>query len=76
MTTPPSPEVSRAAALLETVKDPASGQGLMTSGRVQGLTVVDRRVSCVIEAPRAEVARYGPVRDAAEQALKGLERSR
>ena len=44
----------------------------MTAGLVQGLTVSGGRVSCMIEAPRAEVARYAAVRDAAEQALNGL----
>ena len=44
----------------------------MSAGLVQGLTVSGGRVSCMIEAPRAEVARYASVRDAAERALKGL----
>lgn len=44
----------------------------MSAGLVQGLAINGGRVSCVIEAPRAEVARYSAVRDAAEAVLKNL----
>ncbi len=73
MPAPPTPDAARAAALLETVTDPKSGRGLMSAGLVQGLEVSGGRVSCMIEAPRAEVARYAPVRDAAERALRSLQ---
>ena len=72
MPEPSTPDAGQAAALLESVRDPASGKGLMSAGLVQGLTVTGGRVSCTIEAPRAEVARYAPVRDAAERVLQGL----
>ena len=70
-TTPPT-TTTGAAALLEQVIDPKSGRGLMSAGIVQGLVVEGGRASCMIEAPRAEVARYAPVRDAVERALRGL----
>ena len=72
MPEPTTPDVAQAAALLETVRDPKSGRGLMSAGLVQGLTVGDGRATCMIEAPRAEVARYAPVRDEAERLLKGM----
>ena len=72
MTIPPSDLSTRAAALIEGVLDPASGRGLMSAGVVQGLVVENGRAGCMIEVPRAEVARYAPVRDAVEQALRSL----
>jgi ATP-binding protein involved in chromosome partitioning len=72
MTIPPSDLSTRAAALIEGVLDPKSGRGLMSAGVVQGLAVEHGRASCMIEAPRDEVARYAPVRDAVERALKSL----
>ena len=72
MAAPSTPDAAQAAALLETVIDPKSGRGLMSARLIQGLVVSEGRVSCMIEAPRAEVARYAPIRDAAEAALKTL----
>ena len=67
---------ARVLAALDTVIDPKSGKGLAAAGLVQGLTVAAAadgvRAGFVIEAPARETALYGPVRDAAEAALKAL----
>jgi ATP-binding protein involved in chromosome partitioning len=64
---------AEASALLEQVLDPRSGRGLMTAGIVQGLVVEAGRASCMIEAPRADLALYAPVRDAVERVLRSIE---
>ena len=66
------PERASVIAALDAVLDPKSGQGLMTAGLVQGLTVADDRAGFVIEVPAGDTALYAPVRDAAEAALKAL----
>lgn len=57
---------------LDAIPDPKSGQGLFASGLVKGLTVAEDRAGFALEVPRADVALYGPVRDAAEAALKAI----
>jgi ATP-binding protein involved in chromosome partitioning len=57
---------------LDAISDPKSGQGLFASGLVKGLTVGEDRAGFALEVPRADVALYGPVRDAAEAALKTM----
>jgi ATP-binding protein involved in chromosome partitioning len=63
---------STVIAALDALIDPKSGQGLMASGLVRGLTVADDRAGFALEAPVADVALYAPVRDAAEAALKAI----
>ena len=72
MPTTPHDLVAEAAALLEQVLDPETGRGLVSAGIVQGLVVENGRATCMIEAPRAGVARYAPVRDAVERALRSM----
>ena len=60
-------------AVLDTVIDPKSGQGLMQSGLVQGLVVENGRAGFVIEVPAKVAALYAPVRDQAEAALKAMD---
>jgi ATP-binding protein involved in chromosome partitioning len=64
----------RAAALaaLDKVPDPKTGLGLAAAGFVQGLVVREGRVSFMLEVPSEDAAEYGPVRDAAERALRAL----
>jgi ATP-binding protein involved in chromosome partitioning len=59
-------------AALDQVIDPKSGQGLMASGLVRGLTVADDRAGFALEVAAADAALYAPVRDAAEAALKAI----
>jgi ATP-binding protein involved in chromosome partitioning len=58
--------------LLNRLTDPVNGGGLMDGGKVKGLVVAEDRAGFVLEVDQAEVARYAPVRDQAEAALKGL----
>ena len=44
----------------------------MASGLAKGLTVAEDRAGFALEVPRADVALYAPVRDAAEAALKAM----
>ncbi|MDP3405893.1 MAG: Mrp/NBP35 family ATP-binding protein [Brevundimonas sp.] len=66
--------IDRAAveAVLNAIPDPATGQGLVEAGVVQGLTVALDRAGFVIEVPASRTAAYAPVRDAAEAALKAM----
>ncbi|MDP2765281.1 MAG: Mrp/NBP35 family ATP-binding protein [Brevundimonas sp.] len=66
------PDRASVIASLDAVLDPRSGQGLMTAGLVQGLTVADDRAGFVMEVPAGDTALYAPVRDNAEAALKAL----
>ena len=58
--------------LLNRLTDPVTGGGLMDGGKVKGLVVAEDRAGFVLEVDQAEVARYAPVRDQAEAALKAL----
>ena len=56
---------------LDALKDPVSGKGLFTSGRISGLLVrEDGKVSFTIEAPAHAAARYVALREKAEAAAK------
>ncbi len=58
---------------LDAIKDPIIGKGLVTSGRISGLSVSeDGKVSFTLEAPADAVARYGAVREAAERAARAV----
>ncbi|HEV7228244.1 P-loop NTPase [Brevundimonas sp.] len=59
-------------AALDRIVDPKTGQGLVSSGRVQGLVVAEDRAGLALDVPAADAALYAPVRDAAEAALKAL----
>jgi ATP-binding protein involved in chromosome partitioning len=59
-------------AALDAITDPRSGEGLIKAGVVHGLNLSEGKVSLVIEAPAADVALYGPVRDHVETVLMGL----
>ena len=66
------PDKAAVIAALDAITDPRTGQGLVAAGLAQGLTVTEDRAGFVIEVPAGETARYAPVRDAAEAALKAL----
>jgi ATP-binding protein involved in chromosome partitioning len=68
--TPADAEAARAA--LDRIADPASGRGLVQSGRVQALTIEGARASCVLDAGPEDPAAYLAARDAAEAALAAL----
>jgi ATP-binding protein involved in chromosome partitioning len=64
----------RVKARLDAIKDPISGKGLFTSGRVTGLDArEDGKVSFTIEAPRDVAELYVPVRDRAEDAARSVD---
>lgn len=66
------PDRATVIAALDAITDPRTGQGLVAAGLAQGLTVTEDRAGFVIEVPAGETARYAPIRDAAEAALKSL----
>ena len=61
-----------ARVALDRIADPASGQGLVAAGLVQGLVVRNGRAGFMLEVPASRAAAYAPVRDAAEKALAAL----
>lgn len=64
----------RVKARLDTIKDPISGKGLFTSGRVTGLDArADGKVSFTIEAPADVAELFTPVRDRAEDAARSVD---
>ncbi len=64
----------RVKARLDAIKDPISGKGLFTSGRVTGLEARnDGKVSFTIEAPAGVAELYIPVRDRAEAAARAAD---
>lgn len=65
--TPQTTEISR---ILDTIKDPLSGNGLVSAGRVQGVHVrADGRVAVVLEAPAGAQQFYETARAEAERRL-------
>lgn len=66
------PDKQAVIDLLNRLTDPVTGGGLMDGGKVKGLVVAEDRAGFVLEVDQAEVARYAPVRDQAEAALKAL----
>jgi ATP-binding protein involved in chromosome partitioning len=69
---PATPDRNAVLAALEAVKDPKSGEGLVSAGLVQGLVVAPGRAGFMIEAASGEAELYAPVRDAAERALAAV----
>ncbi len=65
-------EKELALKALEQVIDPKSGAGLVEAGLVRGLIVAQGKAGFMLEVPPQDVQLYGPVREAAEAALKGL----
>jgi ATP-binding protein involved in chromosome partitioning len=59
-------------AALKDVKGP-SGDSIVDAGVVKALTVENGAVRFVLEVPPSEAESYGPVRDAAEAAVKALD---
>ncbi|HEY8616954.1 Mrp/NBP35 family ATP-binding protein [Phenylobacterium sp.] len=64
-----APERAQILAALDTVRDPKSGQGLSAAGLVRGLVLRGDRAAFMLEVAPADIALYGPVREAAERAL-------
>ena len=63
------PERSRILAVLEAIKDPKSGRGLVSAGLVQALVAQPGRAGFMMEVETGEGPLYAPVREAAEKAL-------
>ena len=65
---------ARVKARLDTIKDPISGKGLFTAGRVTGLEAREGgKLSFTIEAPADVADLYVPVRDRAEDTVRSVE---
>ncbi|MGE0594921.1 MAG: Mrp/NBP35 family ATP-binding protein [Hyphomonadaceae bacterium] len=61
------------AARLNAIKDPLTGKGLFSSGRISGLSLgAGGKIAFTIEAPPGETAVYRKVRDDAEAAARAL----
>ena len=67
-----TPDRAAVLAALNRIIDPRTGKGLAAAGLVQGLVVGPDRAGFMIEVSPGEVVTYGPVRDAAEAALRAL----
>ncbi len=67
-----TPDRAQALAALDRVIDPASGKGLSAAGLVQGLMLGEGRAGFILEVPAQDAARYAPIREQAERALKGV----
>jgi ATP-binding protein involved in chromosome partitioning len=72
MTAPVQPDKDQVLAALEGVRDPKSGQGLVSAGLVQGLMIGEGRAGFMLEVPAQDAPLYAPVREAAERALKAV----
>jgi ATP-binding protein involved in chromosome partitioning len=68
----PVPDRDDILAALDAVSDPRSGKGLTAAGLVRGLTIRGARAAFMLEIPAADIALYGPVRDAAERAMAAV----
>ena len=69
-----SQPVERSAVLevLNRIRDPKTGRGLVEAGLVQGLVAGEGRAGFMLEVERADAQLYVAVRDEAEAALKAL----
>jgi len=78
MSDPSVPDRAAILAALDAVRDPRSGQGLTKAGLVQALMIRPGRAGFMLEVEAADADLYGPVREAAEAALRavaGVERA-
>jgi len=78
MPEPAIPDREAVLKALDGVIDPRSGKGLAAAGLVQALSVRAGRAGFMLEVAPADAGLYGPVRDAAEAALRsvpGVERA-
>ncbi len=66
------PSKDEIAAVLNDIRDPASGRGLIESGVAQGLVIQSGKVGFMLEAPPDAVRAYEPLRAKAEAAVKAL----
>jgi ATP-binding protein involved in chromosome partitioning len=72
MSEPTAPNRDEILAALNAVTDPRSGRGLTAAGLVRGLSIRGDRAGFMLEIPAADLALYGPVRDAAERAMAAV----
>ena len=69
MTVPSRDEI---AAILNAIRDPASGRGLIDSGLLQGLVIRDGKAGFMLDVPAASAAAYEPIRAEAERAVRAM----
>jgi ATP-binding protein involved in chromosome partitioning len=72
MAEPALPDREAVLSALDRVIDPRSGKGLVAAGLVQALSVRQGRAGFMLEVTPADADLYGPVRDAAEAAMRGV----
>ena len=70
--TGPSALTESVQRALSAVRDPASGQDILSAGLVEGLTVRDGLVQFALAVPRERAASLEPLRRAAEQAAAAV----
>jgi ATP-binding protein involved in chromosome partitioning len=78
MSDPATPDRAAILAVLDTVRDPKSGLGLVSAGLVQALMLRPGRAGFMMEVAQADADLYAATRDAAEAALRaapGVERA-
>ena len=69
----PDTTLSAAALVrLNSILDPRTGKGLSDAGMVQALSIRNGRAGFMMEVAGEDVGLYGPVREAAEAALREL----
>ena len=74
-------DISRDAVLaaLKSIRDPQTGDDIVSRGMVQGLVVRDGRVGFAIELPATitpdAAAQYEPLREAAEAVVREIGRA-
>ena len=72
MTSSAEPSREQVLAALRTIRDPDSGQDIVSAGLVGGLTIRDGHVGFMIEVDPAAARTREPLRAAAEQVLRAL----
>jgi len=78
MSDPATPDRAAVLAVLDAIRDPKTGQGLVAAGLVQALMLRPGRAGFMLEVAARDAELYAPVRDAAEAALRatpGVERA-
>ena len=67
-----APSKEEISAVLNAIRDPASGRGLVESGIVQGLVIRDGKAGFMLEVAPGQARAYEPVRARAEAAVKAM----
>ncbi|MFT3811143.1 MAG: iron-sulfur cluster carrier protein ApbC [Micropepsaceae bacterium] len=69
MTAPSKDEI---ASILNAIRDPATGRGLINSGVLQGLVIQGGKAGFMLDVPAGTAGNYEPVRAEAERAVRAM----